>query len=462
MTLFPRAGAAFTARCPARATLTLLAAATLLPLGAGTAAAQLGSYNAPPGPAGVYAIRNARLVVVSGPTIENGTIVIGRDGRIQALGANVPVPADAQTIDGTGMTVYPGMMDAGTTLGLAEIPQGAAATMDVAELGSFNPNVQAFFGINPHSAHVGVTRVVGVTHVVSRPTGGILSGQAALINLAGDTPQQMALARSVALVVNLPRAGFAGRGFGGGGQAATSTQDAERMRARQLDSLRQMLRDAAAYATAHEAFAKDAALPRPARDVVLAALGPAMRGEVPVIFTADRAGDIRAALDFARDEKLKAIILGGREAPAVAERLRQQDVPVVLTEVLALPSREDDPYDVNFSTPATLAAAGVRFAISSGNDGSSARDLPYVAGMAAAFGLSKEEALKAVTLYPAQIFGVGDQLGSLQVGKVANLAVLTGDMLEATSDTKALFVGGRPVPLSSKHTYLNEMFKDRP
>jgi imidazolonepropionase-like amidohydrolase len=451
MILSPRAGAT---------TLSLLAAATLVPLGATTAAAQLGSYNAPPGPAGVYAIRNARLVVVSGPTIENGTIVIGRDGTIQALGANVPVPADAQTIDGTGMTVYPGMMDAGTTLGLAEISQGAAATMDVAELGSFNPNVQAFFGINPHSAHVGVTRVVGVTHVVSRPTGGILSGQAALMNLAGDTPAQMAAERSVALVVNLPRAGFAGRGFGGG-QPAASSQDAERTRTAQLDSLRQMLQDAAAYAKAHEAFAKDASLPRPARDVVLAALAPALRGEMPVIFTADRAGDIRAALDFAREQKLEAIILGGREAPAVAAQLAKQRVPVVLTDVMALPSREDDPYDVNYTTPATLAAAGVRYAIASGSDGSSARDLPYVAGMAAAFGLPKEEALKAVTLYPAQIFGVADRLGSLEVGKAANLVMLTGDMLEATSDTKALFVGGRPVPLSSKHTYLNEMFKDR-
>jgi len=426
--------------------------------------AQLGSFNPLPGPNGVYAITNARIVPVTGPTIERGTVVIAADGTIQAVGANVAVPAGAQTLDATGMSVYPGMMDAGTTLGLAEIPQGAAATMDVSEAGTFNPNVQAIYGLNPHSAHVGVLRVVGVTHVVSRPTGGILSGQAALVNLAGDTPPQMAVVPTIAMSAQLPRSGFAGRGFGGGGggRPGGGTQDADRARQLQLDSLRTMLRDAAAYAKAHEAYERDPSLPRPARDVVLASMQPMLRGEMPVLFAADAASDIRASVEFARDNGLKAIILGGREAPAVADLLKQQNVPVIVTGVMALPSNEDDPYDANYSLPARLAQAGVRYAIASGDDGAEARNLPYTAGMAAAFGLPKDEALKAVTLYPAQIFGVADRFGSIEPGKRANLVVTTGDMLEAHTDTRALFIDGRPVPLGSKHTYLFEMFKDRP
>jgi imidazolonepropionase-like amidohydrolase len=445
-----------------RGRLALALAAGLL-LAPDESRAQLGSFNPLPGPNGVYAITNARIVPVTGPTIERGTVVIAADGTIQAVGANVAVPAGAQTIDATGMSVYPGMMDAGTTLGLAEIPQGAAATMDVSEAGTFNPNVQAIYGLNPHSAHVGVLRVVGVTHVVSRPTGGILSGQAALVNLAGDTPPQMAVVPTVAMSAQLPRSGFAGRGFGGGGRGTGGgTQDAERARQLQLDSLRTMLRDAEAYAKAHAAYERDRSLPRPARDVVLASMQPMLRGEMPVLFAADNASDIRAAVEFARDNKLKAIILGGREAPAVADLLKQHDVPVIVTGVLALPSNEDDPYDVNYSLPAKLAQAGVRYAIASGDDGAEARNLPYTAGMAAAFGLPKEEALKAVTLYPAQIFGVADRFGSIEPGKRANLVVTTGDMLEARTDTRALFIDGRPVPLDSKHTYLFEMFKDRP
>ena len=442
--------------------LTIVAASPLSPRHS-QLPAQLGSFNPVPGPHGVYAIRNAKIVTVSGATIERGTVVIGRDGKIQAVGADAAVPAGAQTLDGTGMTVYPGMMDVATSMGLSEIGQGAASTVDVSEVGSFNPNASAFYGINPHSAHVGVTRVVGITHVVSHPNGGIISGQAALLNLAGDTPPQMAVIPQVALTVTLPRSGFAGRGFGrgGGAQLQGGTADVNRVRQAQLDSLRQLLRDADAYGKAQDAYAKDKSLPRPARDVVLAALVPALRGQMPVIFNADGASDIRDAVNFAEEMKLKPIILGGGEAVKVAAFLKQHSVPVIVTRVLSLPSREDDPYDVNYSIPSKLAAAGVKFAIGV-EGGAEARDLPYVAGMAAAFGLSKDEALKAVTLYPAEIFGVSDRFGSIEVGKVANLVMTTGDLLEARTDTKALFIDGRPVPLSTKHTYMFEMFKDRP
>jgi imidazolonepropionase-like amidohydrolase len=427
--------------------------------------AQLGSFNPAPGPKAVYAIRNARIVPVSGPEIARGTVVIGADGRIQAVGADAAVPAGAQAIDGSGLTVYPGMMDAGTSMGLAEIPQGANATVDVAEVGSFNPNAQAIWAINPHSAHIGVTRFVGVTHVLSRPTGGLISGQAAIVNLAGWTAPEMTVVPRAALVINLPRAGFSsGRG---GFQALMARiqqggeSDPERLRERQMDSIRTILRDAEAYGRAIDAYERDRSIPRPQHDVVLASLVPAVRGQMPVLFTADRAAEIRAAVSFAREMKLKPIILGGRDAWQVTELLKQSDVPVILTSVMDLPSREDDPYDVNYSAPAKLHRAGVRFAITAGDQGAEVRNLPYTAGMAASFGLPKDAALRAVTLAPAQILGVGDRLGSIEVGKTANLVVTDGDLLEARTKTRHLFIDGRPVPLSSKHEVLYETFRNR-
>jgi len=437
-------------------------AGALLATAIGAAGAQLGSHNPMPGARGTYAITNARIVTVSGAEIERGTVVIS-NGKITAVGANVAVPSGATSIDATGHIVYPGMMDAGTSMGLSEIPQGAASTVDVSEVGSFNPNAQAIYGLNPHSAHVGVTRVVGITHVAALPSGGIISGQAAIVNLAGWTQPEMQVVPRATLVINLPRSGFAGRGFGGfGAQQQGNTQDAQRMRERQLDSLRTILRDAEAYGKAIDAADRDRALPRVKRDVVLASLVPAVRGQMSVIFTADRANDIRTAVNFAKEMKLKPIILGGGDAWQVASFLKENDVPVLVTGVMSLPRREDDPYDINFSNPAKLQKAGVKFAITAGDDGAEVRNLPYTAGMAAAFGLPKDEALKSVTLYPAQIMGVADKFGSIEVGKVANLVVTDGDLLEAKTNTKYLFIDGRPVPLSSKHTDLYNLFKDRP
>lgn len=438
-------------------------AGILAMLAALPAGAQLGSFNPPPGPQKTFALTNAHIVPVSGPEIASGTIVISA-GKIQAVGASVAVPAGAQVIDGTGLRVYPGMMDAGTSIGLSEIGQGANATVDVSEVGSFNPNAQVFFGLNPQSAHIGVARVVGITHVVSRPTGGILSGQAALLNLAGSTAPQMAVNRNLAMVIELPRSGFGGRGFGGfqAAQNASNTQDVNRTRTRQLDSLRALLKDAEAYGKTMDAYARDKTLPRPKQDVVLASLVPTVRGQMPVLMVADRATDIKEAVGFAEENKLRVIIVGGRDAWQITTFLKDHDVPVLITSVMDLPTREDDPYDVNYGAPAKLAQGGVRFAITSGDAGSEARNLPYTAGMAAAFGLSKDDALKAVTLWPAQIFGVADKFGTIEAGKIANLVVTDGDLLEAKTNTKYLFIDGRLVPLDTKHTDLNDKFKDRP
>ncbi len=425
------------------------------------ARAQLGSPNPNWGAQGTFAITNARIVPVSGPAIERGTLVIS-GGKITAVGAGVAVPQGAQVIDGSGLSVYPGMMDAGTSMGLSEISQGASPTVDDAEVGSFNPNAVAYYAINPHSAHIGVTRVLGVTQVLSSPTGGIVSGQASMVHLGGWTPPQMTITKSAGLVVTLPRAGGGGFGFGGGrGFGGGNTPDAQRTREQQLDSLKALIADARAYDVAMRAAAADRTLPRVQPDVKLAAMIPYVRGELPVLMSADRAVDIHASLDFAQEQRLKPIIVGAREALAVADRLKQMNVPVIYTHVRTLPGREDDAFDINFAAPGQLAAAGVTFAISSGDGGAEVRDLPHIAGMAAAYGLSPDDALRAVTLWPAQIFGMADRFGSLQVGRVANVVVTTGDLLEARTETRFLFIDGRPVPLDTRHTILNMTHKDR-
>src|ERR1041385_5092932 len=409
---------------------------------------------------GTFAIRNARVVTVSGPEIENGTVVI-RDGKIEAVGANVSIPNGAQMIDARGLSVYPGMIDAGTNMGLVEVPQGANGTVDTSEVGELNPNAKAIVAVNPYSAHIAVTRVEGITNTLTAPTGGLISGQAALINLLGTSPKEMAVVPQLALVINYPRVSGGGGGFGGFQQQPANLSETLAANERQLEQIRKMLRDAEAYGRAQDAYEKDKSLPRPDRNVVLEPLVPYVRGEQPVIFRADREAEIRGALRFAEEMKLKPIILGGDDACKVAALLKEKNVPIILTGVFSLPLREDDFYDTLYENAAKLQEAGVRFCISTGDAGPEVRNLPLYAGMAAAYGLSKSEALKSVTLYPAQIMNVADRLGSIEVGKMANLVITDGDLLEIRTHIRYLFIDGRPVVLTSRHTELNDAFKNR-
>ncbi|MCA1607321.1 MAG: amidohydrolase family protein, partial [Acidobacteria bacterium] len=352
------------------------------------------------------------------------------------------------------------MFDAGTSLGLIEVGQGAPGTVDTTEVGEFNPHVKAIAAINPHSAHIAVTRVDGVTNTLSLPLGGLISGQGAVINLVGTTQSEMAVVPNAALVINYPRAITGG---GGGFFAVTpQTNVTELVTAanRQVDRIRQTLRDAEAYGRAFDAYGNDPTLPRPDRNLMLEALVPYVRGERPVVFRADRETDIRGAIRFAEEMKLKPIILGGDDAWKIVAFLKEKNVPVILTGVLDLPSREDDFYDTLYENAAKLRQAGVRFAISSGDSGANVRNLPFYAGMAAAYGLPRDEAVKAVTLYPAQIMNLADRLGSIEAGKIANIVVTDGDLLETRTRVRHLFIDGRQVPLTSRHTELNDAFKN--
>jgi imidazolonepropionase-like amidohydrolase len=395
-----------------------------------------------------YAIRNARIVTVSGPTIPNGHILI-QDGRITAVGPNISIPANAKVIDGKGLTAYPGMIDPYTSMGLAEIAS-IAATQDVNELGELNPHIKASAAINPNSEHIAVTRSNGITTVLTAPGGGLFGGQAAVINLNGWVTKELLVRDSAALIMNYPRQlRLAANAL------PRQRQEAEERRKKRVDLLKETLKDAQAYAKVIDS--RIATDPNP----VLRALVPAVKGEVPVMITADTEQEIREALDIAEEFKLKPIIVGGGEAAKVVELIKSRNVPVLFSGVMGLPRNDNDAYDLNYSTPGILAGAGVKFAFTTG-DAAHVRDLPFMAGMAGAFGLSKEEALKAVTLYPAQILSMDAELGSIAEGRIANIMLTDGDPLEVLTKVKQLFVAGKPVELTNRQTELYEKYSRRP
>lgn len=424
-----------------------------------------GSQQNQTGKAGTFAIVGARIVPVSGPAIEVGTVVI-KDGKIAAVGAGVAVPAGAEKIDGKGLTVFPGMIDAATTLGISEISNGVPGSVDTTETGDFNPNAKVIKGINPFSVHVNVTRVNGITTVLSRPEGGVVSGQAALINLNGDTEDKMALVPTVGLFINFPRVAGGGRGFGGGGGGGGGVDFNQLItrRDQQLDELKKHFKEAENYARSRDAYTADKSLPFIPENSKLEAMIPYIRGQKPIFFTVEREIDIKGVVKFVTDMKVKGIIVGGQEAWKVADDLMKNNISVIYTNIYTLPVREDDAYDAMYAAPSKIAESGIKYCISTGAAGSdvgSIRDLPYQAGMAGAYGLSKDEALKSVTLYPAQILGVANRVGSIEVGKDANVVVTDGDILEPRTNVKYVFINGRMLPLTSRHTELFNSFKDR-
>jgi imidazolonepropionase-like amidohydrolase len=409
------------------------------------------------GKAGTFAIKGAKIFTVSGETIENGTVVL-KDGKILAVGVAVSIPSDAQVIDGKGLSVYPGMIDAATTLGLVEISLSADPTVDVAESGDMNANAKAIVGINPHTSHINVARVNGVTTVLSAPTGGVIAGQSAVINLWGSTQEEMAVVSLHSLAINFPRIStFAG--FGGGPQLDYT--EAVKQRDKRLEDLKKVFREAAEYARIKEAYEKDKSLLKPATNTKMEAMIPFIRGEKPIMFTAERERDIRGVAKFVEEMKVKGIIVGGQDAWKAADVLKKNNISVIYTNIYALPVQDDDAYDYLFEAPLKMQKAGIRFCISTGNDGPQVRDLPINAGMAAAFGLSTADALKSITLNAAEILGLADKMGSIDVGKMANIVVTDGDLLEPRTNVKYLFINGRLLPLTSRHTELFERFKDR-
>ncbi len=431
-----------------------LAAFIILALQAAQASAQ---QSAPD----VYSITNARIVTLSGAVIERGTIVI-RNGLISLVGAQVTAPADARIIDGTGLTVYPGLLDSYTSLGMPQptptpqrggSPGGASPQQPQAQTASapnstqppgLQPELLAADIFQPGGAQIEAARSAGITSALTAPREGILMGQSALINLAGDTPQQMIVRSPIALHV-----GFTPLRTGGYPASLMGV----------FSALRQMLIDAGRYREAQAVYEKNPrGLRRPELDKSLAALLPVLAREMPVVMQANTEREIRRALDLAQEFNLRLIIAGGSESWKVVDRLRAENVPVLLS--LNFPKRttalvpEADPEPLRTlrervdapKAASRLTAARVRFAFQSG---ALTEMNSYLANAAKTVenGLARDEALRALTIRPAEIFGVSDRLGTIEVGKIANLTVTRGDIFDKTARITHVFIDGRPVDL---------------
>jgi imidazolonepropionase-like amidohydrolase len=403
------------------------------------------------------AIRGARIVTVSGPVIEKGTIVLS-GGKIAAVGADASVPAGAEVIDGTGKTVYPGLINGLTTLGLTEI-SSVPGSVDTTETGDINPQARAWLAVQPHSELLPIARANGITAVLTAPLGGLVSGQSALLRLAGSTPDALTVKQPVAMHMVYPtgRPSFSLARLFEEPELKTFEERLKDRRQNQEKDLRRLgnlIEDARALGQRRGANVPS--------DVDLAeeALGAVARGELPVVMRADGEDEIRGAVRFAGEHRLKLIIAGGLEAWRCADLLKEKDVPVLLS-VDRLPRREADRYDAAFTNPSVLHRAGVRFAIVS-DDAADSRNLPYEAAMARAYGLPAEVALRAITLSPAEIFGVADRMGALAVGQDADVFVATGDIMDTRTQVTHVFVDGVAQSLETRHTRLYREFKDRP
>ncbi|MHB1222448.1 MAG: amidohydrolase family protein [Gemmatimonadaceae bacterium] len=403
-----------------------------------------------PASAQTIAITGGRVYPVSGPVIENGTVVI-RDGRIVAVGANVTVPADAQRIDATGKWVTPGFINPSTHLGAVEI--GAVPdTRDYAARG--RDGVAAAFrvvdGLNPRSVLLAPAREDGVTSVLVVPAGGMVSGQAALVDLVQATSvSEMTVRAPLAMVAQLEDASGAGTGA----------------RGELLLRMRELLDDARAYGQNRRAYDSGSLRSLIASRADLEALQPVLAGELPLLVDVNRASDIQAAMRLAREYGVKLMIAGGAEAWMVAGELAQARVPVMTGALSNIPgsfatlgSRQDN--------AALLRRAGVTVLLTGQGgadpDAFNVRNLRYAAGNAVAYGLSWDDALRSITIAPAETFGVGDRYGTLQPGRVANVVVWSGDPFEFASSAEHVFVRGREFSEETRQELLQQRYRTLP
>jgi imidazolonepropionase-like amidohydrolase len=426
-----------------------LALALMLAL-ASAAAAQDYRYET-----GTYAITNVQIETVTGGTIENGTIVL-RDGIIEAVGAGAETPADATVIDGTGLTAYPGMIDMGTRIGIAEI-NSVAVTVDTDEVGDIVPQVKALTAVNPSSTHIPVTRVAGVTHAIVVPGGGLFPGTAALIHLVGYSPSQMA-AGFEAIALQFPRSGRRGR-------FDRRTDEAiEKANKEALETLDGVWEEAVAYARIDSARTASGARTDMPYAPEAAALLPVLRGETPLMVEANSAADIQAALAWIEEKGVRAVLTGAAEGWRVADEIAASGLPVVTGPVTGLPTRASDRYSRAYENAALMHEAGVVVALRS-NESENVRNLPFQAGFAVAYGMdhgfSRQDALEAVTIVPARIMGLDDRLGSIEAGKRATLFLADGDPFETATQVRHLFIEGVRVPIDSRHIRLYEEYLDR-
>ncbi len=416
-----------------------------------------------------YAIKGGTVVTVTGATIQKGTVII-RNGLIEAVGADIPIPGDARVIDATGMTVYPGLIDAYTNIGLGApaptpaqggrgggqpappVPAIPALAITTTTTGAQptprpsgqSPELMASDQIKVTAETFDQQRSAGITTALVAPREGIYQGQSALINLGAAEPEKLIIKNPVTLNVSFG----SGRGFGGGGGYPGSLMGV-------FAFLRQSMLDAQHYKSAWEHYNRNKrGTQRPESDKSLAALQPVIAGAMPIAFAANSEREIRRAIGFGEEFGLKFMIAGGLQSYQIADLLKQKNVTVLLSlNYPQRPANLEDPESESLrvlrdradapKSAAALSKAGVRFAFQSGYLN---RPSDYIANAAKAVeaGLSKDEAIKAMTIYPAEIFGVAEQLGSIEKGKIANIVVTSGDLFDRRSQVKHVFVDGKP------------------
>jgi imidazolonepropionase-like amidohydrolase len=394
------------------------------------------------------ALRGGTVHPISAPVIEQGIVVI-RDGKIEAVGpaAEISVPDGADVVDTTDRHVYPSLIDSDTSIGLVEI-SAVRATVDMSEVGMINANAQAMTAFNPDSELIPVARADGILLALSVPRGQFVTGLSSLMQLDGWQADDMALKPIVGMHVQWPAATFVPSWF-----AEESQREQVKRRAERLRLLQDSLLDAAAYARSTS----------PAPNLRLEALAQVVQGEVPLMVHANGLREIQEAVAFAERMNVGLVIVGGYDAPHCAELLIEHNVPVIVTGTHRLPQRRNSPVHEPFTLPARLHQAGVKFCLAGFDrfSASAIRNLPQHAGTAAAHGLSVDEAVRAITLSPAEILGVADRVGSIEPGKDATLIVTRGDVLEVASQVEAGFIQGRPVDLDNRHKRLWRKYQEK-
>lgn len=411
-----------------------------------------GILEIPQSPSGRYALSGATVHTISGMPIFDGVVVFSPAG-IEAVGAraNTPTVADATVIDATGLHVYPGLINAWSTLGLYEIGS-VAGSVDTFELGAFQPDVWAASGVHPHAEAIPVTRADGFTSALVVPSGGTIAGRAALMNLNGWTMPEMLIDGVAPLILNLP---------------SLPIQMPDEGRERRVKEHREEWRKIEEFFRRAKLYA-DVTQPGQSppewfkeTDDRFEAMRPYVTGAAPIVVPAHGVKPIQEALRFAERYGLKLIISGGREAWKIADTLAEKSVPVIVNGPMSMPGGEFEPWDSVYRNAGVLDRAGVRIGFG-GGDATLAKNVATDAGMAVAHGLDADRAVHALTLGAAEILGVSDRLGSIERGKTADLIVTTGHPCQAAQRTLAVFIDGRPMEMENKHTRLDAKFRHRP
>lgn len=396
-----------------------------------------------PAAAQTFAIEGGTVHTMTGPPIQGGTVLI-QDGNIVAVGANVAVPAGAQRIDARGKVVTPGLIDSGTNIGLIEVEIEALTNdfqVGVEEEDRVSAGLNVADGLNPNSIVIPITRMAGVTTAISRPAGGLFSGQGVAIDLLGRSQQEMLVRNPIAMFAQL-------------GEAGRATVNRTRGGAAML--FREVLEDARAFARNREGFERGESRELSVDRVDLIALQPVLAREIPLVIDAHRASDIETAVRLSQEFNFRLIIAGGTEAWMVADVLARAQVPVIVKVLQNLPQNFET-LGATFENATRLRRAGVQVALTTGETWESF-NLRQEAGNAVSHGLPYEDALRAITLYPAQIWGLDDRYGTLAEGKVANVVIWDGDPLELLTPVNRLFIRGQDIPLVSRETELRDRY----